>query len=83
MKIPTLHLNGSSKESLREQLMDAYTGVRKAIDAVCAAAPHGRDYYVQGPDAYPQARRDHESRLARLKSVQDEILAIWEGIDKS
>ncbi len=82
MQIPTIHLNGTSRDSLREGLMTAYTAVRTAIDAVCDAAPHGRDYYVQGPDAYTKARAEHDSRLARLKSVQDEILAIWEGIDK-
>jgi hypothetical protein len=62
--------------------MKAYNAVGKARSAVGDAAPHGRDYYPQGPDAYTEARKEHDSRLARLKSVQDEILAIWEGIDK-
>ena len=77
--IPTIHSNGTSLEGLREDLFKAHTKIVDALNALCQAAPHGRDYYTQGPDAYNAARREHESRLARLRSVRDELMQVWEG----
>lgn len=76
LTVPTIHLNGSGAESLREGYIDAYQAVEAAIQAVMAAAPHGRDYYVQPGDAYEAARAEHVSRLARLLTVKDELEAL-------
>ena len=80
MLIPTIHLNGTSGEDLLDQYAAAAEVVRKAIDAVCAAGPNARDYYVQGPDASLAVQREHEARVATLKRVRDDLAAIAEGI---
>ena len=80
MLIPTVHLNGSSGEVLLDQYSAAAESVRQAIDKLCEAGPNARDYYVQGPDAALAAQREHESRLAALKRVRDDLAAIAEGI---
>ena len=78
--IPTVHLNGSAGEVLRDQYAAAADAMRKAIYAVCDAGPNARDYYVQGSDAALAAQREHEARIASLKRVRDELAAIAEGV---
>lgn len=80
MLVPTVHLNGTAGEVLRDQYTAAAEAVRKAIDAVCNAGPNARDYYVQGTDAALAAQREHEARIATLKRVRDELAAIAEGV---
>jgi hypothetical protein len=80
MLIPTVHLNGTSGEALLDQYTTAAQSVRQAIDKLCDAGPNARDYYVQGPDAALAAQREHESRIAALKRVRDDLAAIAEGI---
>ena len=80
MLIPTVHLNGSSADVLLDQNKAALEVVREAIDAICAAGPNARDYYVQGHDAALAAQREHEARVKTLKGVRDELAAIVEGV---
>ena len=80
MLIPTVHLNGTAGEALRDQYAAAAEAVRKATDAVCDVGFNARDYYVQGTDASLTAQREHESRITALKRVRDELATIMEGI---
>lgn len=48
MRVPTVHLNGTSKGELLDQAHRAARAVANAITAVMQAAPNGRDFYVQG-----------------------------------
>lgn len=77
---PTIHLNGSSAEMLFEGFATAAGDLRRAIQSMRAAAPHGRDYYVQGPDAYTAARAEHEGRLAALNVILKEVEALAESV---
>lgn len=73
---PTVHLNGTGREGLIKQYEDAWTALNKAVEALCNAAPHGRDYYVQNHslgDAYTRARDEHDYRVKRVLEVQKEI----------
>lgn len=81
MIFPTIHLNGTSAESLIDDLMKAYSAIERATDALRRATPNGRDYYPQGAEAINVARDEHVSRLRRLRDVQDEIEQIVEAID--
>lgn len=78
--IPTVHLNGTSAE----QLMESYLEVRRALvaarDALCKAAPHGRDYYPQGQEASTLAFDQHYLRVKRLEIVTRELETILLGI---
>lgn len=80
LAIPSVHLNGTSKESLEQQLREAASAVATAIEKLNAAAPHPRDYYVQNGDAFMRAQAEYRVRLERLESVGKELLEIYEGI---
>lgn len=76
MKYPTVHLNGTSKGELLEQLQNAGAACRTAIQAVGNAAPNARDYYVQDAGAYTIAVAEHTRRLERLHAVHHELSEI-------
>jgi len=78
---PTVHLNGSSGASLKADLEAAYVALGAAVDALCKCAPHGRDYYVEGPDAWPRARDQHDARIERVRQIQSEVTQIWEAVE--
>lgn len=73
MRKPTIHLNGSSPDTLYEQYTNASRAIAEAIDALREAAPHGRDYYPQEGDGIREATAEHVARLAKLESVLAEV----------
>lgn len=80
MIMPTLHLNGTSKNALLDQYCDAAHAVDAAITSLCENGPNGRDYYPQGDDAFTQARDQHEARVKKLREVRKELNEIAECI---
>jgi hypothetical protein len=82
VRIPTLHLNGSSADALKEQLLDVANALRVAMRAMEAAGPNARDYYPQGEQAYPEARLEHERRLKQILGVRDWYDQILEGLQE-
>lgn len=81
MMVPTVHLNGTSKDDLLEQVASAGDAVGRAIDALVLAQPNARDYYPQGSDAFSMATREHLARLAALETVKRELYELLERID--
>jgi flavin-binding protein dodecin len=79
---PTVHLNGTSKESLMSQYSNASKALRKAYDAMQEIEVHDRDYYVQGDNAGSDARKEHTRRLKALSDVFDELQAIAISISR-
>ncbi len=79
---PTVHLNGTGKNSLAEDYDNAREAVRKAMEQIQQIEFNARDYYVQGDGAWEQACAEMKERLLSLQRVSDELLAIMEGIDK-
>jgi hypothetical protein len=80
LSVPTVHLNGTSRGELIEQLRNALTAVHDAERALELACPHGRDYYVQPGDAIGEAMRQHAARLGKLSDVERELEQIAEAI---
>jgi hypothetical protein len=78
--IPTIHLNGTSREELIRQLRVAGEALLEARRALENTAPHGRDYYPQGKGAIQQAQTEHYERLRRIDDVYEELMVIWRGI---
>lgn len=72
--LPMIHMNGTSAAELEEQADRARTALMAAQDALTAAAPNARDYYVIGPDAFRTARAEHEAR----QRVLSEMIAHYE-----
>ena len=73
MALPTVHLNGTSREELVSLRLDAVDAIRQAVVALRKAAPHARDYYVQDPNTYQAAREVWEARQDRLEDVAEEL----------
>ena len=80
MTHPTIHLNGTSKSELLENLIEAGAACQHAIKKVAETAPNGRDYYTQDRNAFKQANIEHHSRLDRLKAVLAELEEMMEHI---
>jgi hypothetical protein len=81
MKVPTIHLNGSGRAALLDQLSTAASATGRAIESLCLAAPNGRDYDTPGDCS--QARREHEARLAKLIEVQVELLELAKHVRRA
>lgn len=79
--IPTVHLNGTGKQHLVQELLDAHKAVGAAILALHQVTVHGRDFYPQGPNAYGQARHEMDARLLTLHALQDELRQMFEGVE--
>jgi hypothetical protein len=83
VSIPTVHLNGTSRDELERQLIDAMEALRHARSKLIAMQPNGRDYYPQGDAAIGVALQRHSARLAKIDEVAAELQAIAEGLDAS
>jgi predicted nucleic acid-binding protein len=82
MVYPTVHLNGTSREELLQQVEFAGQALCNAYDALAKMAPHARDYYPQGPDAILAATKEHSDRLHRLATINSEIERIYEALQE-
>ncbi len=80
MRAPMVHLNGTSQQSLLDAYEDAATAVSRAIDALAATAPNGRDYYPLGDNALREALAEHRARQLKLAGVKDELAAIFRAV---
>jgi hypothetical protein len=78
--VPTVHLNGTSFNDLRDGYADAYRAIDKAMDALAKAELNGRDFYVQGPDAYSQARAERDAAYSKLLAAHDYVGEMLFGI---
>ena len=82
MMIPTVHHNGTSKAELMSLYVSACTACADAITALIAASPNGRDYYVQGPDAFGKAQKEHQERINKVHAVRCELDALIIAVDQ-
>ena len=78
MTLPTIHLNGTSVESLLEDNDRAYRAINAAYDALRLAGPNGRDYYPQGGGAMEAAQDEHRERLLALHGIITQLENIGE-----
>ncbi len=72
--VPTVHMNGTNRESLLEQREVFYQAICGAAEALKQMAPHGRDYYIAEPGTFERATAQHERRQKTLDSLAQEIL---------
>ena len=73
MILPTIHLNGTSKEQLLAPWHTTVHLLQKAQKSLQEAAPNGRDYYPQGAEAMRQAEAEHLTRMMRLEQLIKEL----------
>jgi hypothetical protein len=82
MMTPTIHLNGTSKGNLLHYLGEAHSAIMEAQRKLADAAPNGRDYYVQSPQALYAAQDEHSARMQKLEDVKLDLEALCEAIDR-
>jgi len=70
---PTVHLNGTSKDELLNQLEAVVSALDAALAAINAAAPNGRDFYPQGPEALTNAQAAFEERILAVRRVHTDF----------
>jgi hypothetical protein len=80
--IPTIHLNGSSKQFLIDQWSKTMEMLRLSMDCMRDCTPNGRDYYPQGEGVTEKARDEHADRSRKIQEVHDELMQIAIGVDK-
>jgi hypothetical protein len=68
---PTIHINGSSAQSLADEYQQAASYLRTCLDVL--PSPNARDYYPQEPDAFTKAQQEHASRRLRVATVLEEV----------
>lgn len=73
MQLPTINLNGTSKNDLFADYYVAYTAIDNALNVLGKAAPHGRDYPSGN---YSEARLEHNARVQKLNSVREDLYNI-------
>ncbi len=82
LAIPTVHMNGTSRDSLLEGLCEAVHALHEAGRKMAAACPNGRDHYPQGPGAINVALSQHEARLQKIREIVKEYETIAEAISR-
>lgn len=80
MLAPTIHLNGTSRESLTEEYQTATDALRAAINALAAITINGRDYYPQGASAFQIANNRRAEMLNTLCNLRSEVEAVVETL---
>lgn len=87
LEVPTIHLNGTSKKELLQNIDNAFDKLNDAIYALCECAPNGRDYYIGlkagvTHDRLQQAASEHAKRMSALYLVKSELQYLAEEIHK-
>jgi uncharacterized protein YbjT (DUF2867 family) len=77
---PTIHLNGTGFTNLRDGYAAAHDAIDAAIDALANAELNGRDYYLQGPGAYSQARAERDEAFKQLRAAREYTTDMFLGI---
>lgn len=73
---PTIHLNGTSAKMLEEDYGKAHDLLQDFRDAFCRVEFHARDYYVQGDNAFSQARKEREEILQKISEIDSYLMEI-------
>ena len=81
--LPTIHSNGTGKQTLLDGYLDAYHAVDAAAESLRRVEFNARDYYVQGPNAWPEAVKERQAMFAKLESIKAELMTILEHVSDS
>ena len=73
--LPTVHLNGTSRERLLDGYLHAYQLLCAAADAFNIIEFNARDYYPQGPDAWPRASTERDAMRHHIRRLKEYLEA--------
>lgn len=80
MTLPTIHLNGTGKDSLCAGYDNAADKLEDFCDAWGAIEFNARDYYPQGDEAWSSALKEREEMAGKIREVQAYLQRIQEHI---
>ncbi len=75
MTLPTIHSNGTGKNTLEHDYMNARARIMDALRAFEAIEFNARDYYPQGPNAFTAAREERAVMARKLVDVREYLTA--------
>jgi hypothetical protein len=78
--IPTIHLNGTSGATLRDEYLAAYDALEHAREMLVKATCNARDFYPQGADAYYKARDERTTALSDIDRALSYVETVLMGI---
>lgn len=82
--LPTVNINGTSRDDLVAQYNAAAVAVHTAIAELHKIDVHGRDYPgLSGEHNAKRARAEHAARIAKLDSVLADLRAILDHVEPS
>lgn len=79
--LPIVHMNGTSKQQLIDNLYAASGAVYECRERLAAAAPNGRDYYLV-PGLADKAFAQHARRMKVLDELFAELQAEAIGVSE-
>lgn len=80
VQCPLVHLNGTSKEDLLDQVRNASIIARELKSALSTMYPNMRDYYPLGEEAYTRAKAQLLRQMTSVNEVITELSLVYEGI---
>ena len=75
--LPTIHLNGTSPETLLEDNINCARACNQALDIILKAEFNARDYYPV-PGSWERALAERTTHLRAIKAAADHFFAIAE-----
>lgn len=73
MRVPTIHVNGTSGEHLRVEWGTIAAQAMLLREMLEKAPVNARDYYPQGPNAYDGAYKELLSMVYAVRNVEREL----------
>ena len=67
--LPTIHMNGNSREALLQQYTEVTEPLIEALNAIERVEFHPRDYYVQGDAAFTKAEEERRKVYVDLERI--------------
>lgn len=80
--IPTVHLNGSSKESLMGEWLRFKHALEKAREAFPSESFHGRNHYVKGDEGHDNSENYAQALVDHLNTLIFVAEEIFDGIEQ-
>lgn len=80
LQLPTIHLNGTGAQTLRDHYERADDALYEFIEAFQAIEFNARDYYVDGPEAWGKAVEARQEINRNICEIQYYIDAHRDGL---
>jgi hypothetical protein len=75
MILPSVHLNGTGRTMLLDGYKEAYEKLQEFKDSFHTIEFNARDYYVQSPTAFSEARTQRDSQLNAVRRLMEYLEA--------